>query len=134
MERKSFVVLKELTKTQNKVYNLNGIGLQVKEIADLLCSSHETVKKHMKDIKEKLNIHKDKELTAHFFCVAMGVEFEDLKKKVLQITSCIILLAMMSQSIFHVMDSEDMLRPRERRVTARATRTYGRREILFNAV
>lgn len=122
MKTKSIVELKELTKTQNKVYNLNGIGLQVKEIADLLCSSHETVKKHMKDIKEKLNIHKDKELTAHFFCVAMGIEFEELKKTVLQIVGCLLICAMTSQSLFHISDSEDMIRNRERRTSARIAR------------
>lgn len=122
MKTKSIVELKELTKTQNKVYNLNGIGLQVKEIADLLCSSHETVKKHMKDIKEKLNIHKDKELTAHFFCVAMGIEFEELKKTVLQIVGCLLICAMTSQSLFHITDSEDMIRNRERRTSVRIAR------------
>lgn len=134
MEAKDYIQINSLTKTENKVYNLNGVGLQVKEIADILCSSNETIKKHMKNIKDKLDIHKDKELTAHFCCTVAGIQFSMLKKTVLQTISCIMMFAMLSQSLFHALDSEDMLRPRERRVSARTTRTYFRKEILFNAV
>lgn len=74
------ITLPELTAKENKTYNLNGAGLQTKEIADILGVAYETVKSYMKSIKEKLGLSKDKEITAHFFCKLMNKDFEEVKK------------------------------------------------------
>ena len=79
-----------LTATENRVYCLNGVGKQIKEIADLMKSSYETTKFHMKNIKTKLNLQKDKEVTAHFWCSLAEKDFSQIKKQI--ISSCLLLL------------------------------------------
>ena len=66
MQDSKIIGIGMLTATENKVYCLNGVGKQTKEIADILESSYETAKSHMKNIKGKLGLSKDKEITAHF--------------------------------------------------------------------
>ena len=63
---KNNIQLPELTGQENTAYNLNGAGLQVKEIAEQMGIAYETVKSYMKSIKEKLGLSKDKEITAHW--------------------------------------------------------------------
>lgn len=79
-----------LTVTEEKVYCLNGIGKQTKEIADILNSSYETAKSHMKNIKTKLGLGKDKEITAHFWCTLMDKDFDEVKRQVL--ATCLLVL------------------------------------------
>lgn len=74
--------IESLTETENKVYCLNGVGKQTKEIADILKSSYETAKSHMKNIKVKLGLQKDKEVTAHFWCSLAGKDLDEVKKQI----------------------------------------------------
>lgn len=82
--------LPELTGQENTAYNLNGAGLQTKEIADKMGVGYETVKSYMKAIKQKLGLNKDKEITAHFWCKMMDRDFSEIKKQI--ISSCLLLI------------------------------------------
>ena len=84
------IQLPELTGQENTAYNLNGAGLQTKEIADTMGVAYETVKSYMKAIKQKLGLSKDKEITAHFFCQLMDKDFDEVKKEI--IASCLLLI------------------------------------------
>lgn len=84
------IELEELTGQENKAYNLNGAGLQTKEIAEHMEVAYETVKSYMKAIKQKLGLSKDKEITAHFFCQLMNQDFNEVKKQIL--ASCLLLI------------------------------------------
>lgn len=84
------IKLAELTSKENTAYNLNGVGLQVKEIADQMGVAYETAKCYMKSIKEKLGLQKDKEITAHFWCNLVGKDLDEVKKQV--ITSLLLLV------------------------------------------
>lgn len=77
------LLVEGLTPTENKVYCLNGVGKQIKEIADLMNSSYETAKFHMKNIKQKLGLQKDKEVTAHFWCNLVGRNLDEVKKQII---------------------------------------------------
>jgi DNA-binding CsgD family transcriptional regulator len=83
-----------LTVTENKVYCLNGVGKQTKEIADIMKSSYETAKSHMKNIKAKLGLQKDKEVTAHFWCSLVGKDLDEVKRQI--IASCLLVIFLMS--------------------------------------
>jgi DNA-binding CsgD family transcriptional regulator len=106
-----FIEVDGLTATESKVYCLNGVGKQTKEIADILKSSYETAKSHMKNIKVKLGLQKDKEVTAHFWCSLVGKDFDEVKR---QITASCLLV------IFLLFIPFDQYRMRE-------TRTYNNR-------
>lgn len=80
MQTNNIVEVDGLTATENKVYCLNGVGKQIKEIAEILNSSYETAKSHMKNIKQKLGLQKDKEITAHFWCMLVGKNFDEVIK------------------------------------------------------
>ena len=82
-----------LTATEKKVYFLNGAGMQIKEIADILKTSYETAKSHMKNLKAKLGLQKDKEVTAHFWCNLAGKDLEEVKRVI--ISSCLILILLL---------------------------------------
>lgn len=84
------IQLPELTGQENRAYNLNGAGLQTKEIAEHMEVAYETVKSYMKAIKQKLGLSKDKEITAHFFCQLMNQDFNEVKKQIL--ASCLLLI------------------------------------------
>ncbi len=87
---KNNIQLPELTGQENTAYNLNGAGLQVKEIAEQMGIAYETVKSYMKSIKEKLGLSKDKEITAHFWCNLVGKDFDEVRKQI--ISSCLLLI------------------------------------------
>lgn len=87
---KKNIQLPELTGQENTAYNLNGAGLQAKEIAEHMGVAYETVKCYMKAIKQKLGLSKDKEITAHFFCELMNQDFNEVKKQIL--ASCLLLI------------------------------------------
>lgn len=84
------IKLEELTRQENTAYNLNGAGLQAKEIAAQMGIAYETVKSYMKSIKEKLGLSKDKEITAHFWCNLVGKDFDEVRKQI--ISSCLLLI------------------------------------------
>lgn len=100
-----------LTSTEKKVYCLNGVGKQTKEIADILKSSYETAKSHMKNIKVKLGLQKDKEVTAHFWCSLVGKDFDEVKRQIM--ASCLLVIFL----LFIPFDQYQM----------RETRTYNSR-------
>lgn len=107
--------IESLTETENKVYCLNGVGKQTKEIADILKSSYETAKSHMKNIKVKLGLQKDKEVTAHFWCSLAGKDLDEVKK---QIVASLFLLIFICYIPF------DTIQMRENRLTeTRASRS-----------
>lgn len=83
---KKYIIIPELTEQENKTYNLNGAGLQAKEMAEKMGVAYETVKSYMKSIKEKLGLSKDKEITAHFWCSLVGKDFDEVRKQI--ISSC----------------------------------------------
>lgn len=88
-----------LTPAERKVYALNGIGKQMKEIADLMKSSYETAKCHMKSVKSKLGLQKDKEVTAHFWCNLTGEDFEEVRRQIT--ASCLMLIFVVNIPFFH---------------------------------
>ena len=90
MQANSIVEVDVLTSTEKKVYCLNGVGKQTKEIADIMTSSYETAKSHMKNIKVKLGLQKDKEVTAHFWCSLVGKDFDELKRQIM--ASCLLVI------------------------------------------
>jgi len=90
MQTEKNIQLPELTPKENTAYNLNGAGLQAKEIAEQMGIAYETVKSYMKSIKEKLGLSKDKELTAHFWCSLVGKNFDEVRKQI--ISSCLLLI------------------------------------------
>lgn len=113
MQNKELIHIDALTETENRVYNLNGVGLQVKEIADQLKSSYETIKSHMKNIKVKLRLQKDKEVTAHFWCSLAGKDLDEVKRQI--IASCLLV-------IFIIYVPFDHLQMRENRMYNNRTR------------
>lgn len=88
-----------LTPTEKKVYCLNGVGKQTKEIAELLHSSYETAKSHMKNIKVKLGLQKDKEITAHFWCSLSGKDFDQVKRQIM--ASCLLAIFLVCIPLEH---------------------------------
>ena len=90
MQANSIVEVDVLTSTEKKVYCLNGVGKQAKEIADIMKSSYETAKSHMKNIKAKLGLQKDKEVTAHFWCSLVGKDFDEVKRQIM--ASCLLVI------------------------------------------
>lgn len=90
MQANSIVEMDVLTSTEKKVYCLNGVGKQTKEIADILKSSYETAKSHMKNIKIKLGLQKDKEVTAHFWCSLIGKDLDEVKRQIM--ASCLLMI------------------------------------------
>ena len=109
------IITEPLTETEAKVYQLNGLGMQIKEIAEKLQSSYETAKSHMKNIKTKLGLQKDKEVTAHFWCNLVGENMDEVKRQIM--ASCLLL-------IFLVYIPFDNYQMRENRITeTRARRT-----------
>lgn len=90
MQTNSVVEVSVLTSTERKVYSLNGVGKQTKEIADIMKSSYETAKSHMKNIKAKLGLQKDKEVTAHFWCSLVGKDFDEVKRQIM--ASCLLVI------------------------------------------
>lgn len=90
MQANSIVEVDVLTSTEKKVYCLNGVGKQTKEIADIMKSSYETAKSHMKNIKAKLGLQKDKEVTAHFWCNLVGKDFDEVKRQIM--ASCLLVI------------------------------------------
>ena len=75
--------LEGLSPTEAKVFCLNGLGLQTKEIADLMGVEYETSKSHIKNIKSKHGGKKDKELTARFWCKLSGLDYDEVKKQII---------------------------------------------------
>lgn len=59
---KKEVVLNTLTSQELKVLKLASADLTNKEIANQLCISDQTVKKHRQNIYEKLNLHGKNEI------------------------------------------------------------------------
>lgn len=105
-----------LTPQERKTYLLNGIGLKTKEIADQMGVGYETVKSNMKKLKEKIGLSADKEITAHFYCKLLDMDFEELKKQI--ISSCLALL------VFLYIPANGMItprRPNSQRTMARTT-------------
>lgn len=90
MQANSIAPMDVLTSTEKKVYCLNGVGKQTKEIADIMKSSYETAKSHMKNIKAKLGLQKDKEVTAHFWCNLVGKDFDEVKRQIM--ASCLLVI------------------------------------------
>lgn len=90
MQANKIVEVDVLTSTEKKVYCLNGVGKQTKEIADIMKSSYETAKSHMKNIKAKLGLQKDKEVTAHFWCSLAGKDFDEVKRQI--VASCLLVI------------------------------------------
>jgi DNA-binding CsgD family transcriptional regulator len=90
MQANSIVEIGVLTSTEKKVYCLNGVGKQTKEIADIMKSSYETAKSHMKNIKVKLGLQKDKEVTAHFWCSLVGKDFDEEKRQIM--AACLLVI------------------------------------------
>jgi|GEM_PF-2030591 len=90
MQTDKIVTAEVLTATEKKVYQLNGLCLQVKEIADKMGIAYETAKSHMKNIKAKLGLQKDKEVTAHFWCSLAGKDFDEVKRQI--IASCLLVI------------------------------------------
>ena len=99
MQQSNVISIDTLTATERKVYYLNGIGKQIKEIADILKSSYETAKCHMKNIKVKLGLQKDKELTAHFWCNLSGKNFDEIRRQI--ISTCLLLLFLVAIPFTH---------------------------------
>lgn len=111
----SHIELEVLTVQENTTYNLNGAGLQIKEIAEKMGIAYETAKSYMKSIKVKLGLQKDKEVTAHFWCSMMGVNMKDETRRII---ASVFLL------IFICFIPFDTLQMRENRITeTRAGRT-----------
>ncbi|MBF0577706.1 helix-turn-helix transcriptional regulator [Dysgonomonas sp. GY617] len=94
-----------LTLTENKFYNLNGLGFQIKEIAEKMGIAYETAKSHMKNIKIKLDLQKDKEVTAHFWCNLVGADMDEVKKRVM--ASCLLLIFLLYIPFDHLQMREN---------------------------
>lgn len=99
------IILEDLTEQENTTYNLNGAGLQVKEIAEKMGIAYETVKTYMKGIKEKLGLSKDKEVTAHFWCNLVGKDFDEVKKQIM--ASCLLLIFLLYIPFDHLQMREN---------------------------
>lgn len=122
MQTNKLVEVDGLTATENKVYCLNGVGKQIKEIAEILNSSYETAKSHMKNIKQKLGLQKDKEITAHFWCRLVGKNFDEVKKFII---SSLLLLVFV---LFLPFEQPQMRESRMCNTRARRTVVYRRND------
>lgn len=81
-----------LTEAEDRVYKLMGIGLQNKEIAEILGVVEETIKSHIKNIKRKIKLRKDKEVVAYFWCEVFGTTLEEQRKNILSAIVCLFFL------------------------------------------
>jgi DNA-binding CsgD family transcriptional regulator len=122
MQANSIVEVDVLTSTEKKVYCLNGVGKQTKEIADIMKSSYETAKSHMKNIKAKLGLQKDKEVTAHFWCSLVGKDFDEMKRQIM--ASCLLVIFL----LFIPLDQYQMRETRNFNNRARRTIVSRRNE------
>nr|DAM03116.1 MAG TPA: hypothetical protein [Caudoviricetes sp.] len=99
------IITEPLTETESKVYQLNGLGMQIKEIAESLQSSYETAKSHMKAIKAKLGLQKDKEVTAHFWCNLVGENMDEVKRQIM--ASCLLMIFLLYIPFDHMQMREN---------------------------
>lgn len=49
----------------------------------MMKSSYETTKSHMKNIKVKLRLQKDKKVKAHFWCNMVGENLDEVKRQII---------------------------------------------------
>ncbi|MBK5722923.1 hypothetical protein JGH11_18805 [Dysgonomonas sp. Marseille-P4677] len=80
-------VFKELqnenvSKSEIPVLALNAIGFQADEIGDKMYISPNTARKHISNIKGKVDYHKDTELTGYFLCKLFDVNYTELRNAV----------------------------------------------------
>ncbi|MDR3142164.1 MAG: LuxR C-terminal-related transcriptional regulator [Tannerellaceae bacterium] len=85
-----------LTRRENQVLSLAAIGFSADEIGDTLFISRETARKTICNVKTKLRLSKVSELTAHYWCEAFGVSFEEKKKQVLSAVLAVSILLAIS--------------------------------------
>lgn len=85
-------MFEELTNTQSEVLAYNGAGLSTGEIADKMGISIETVKTHIKNIKERLGLQKINELAAYYWVTIFGESFEEKRKQILATVMVVIFM------------------------------------------
>lgn len=69
-----------VSKTEIPVLALNAIGYQADEIGDKMYIAPNTARKHISNIKDKVDYHKDTELTGYFLCKLFGVNYTELRE------------------------------------------------------
>lgn len=114
-------MFEELTNTQSEVLAYNGAGLSTGEIADKMGISIETVKTHIKNIKERLGLQKINELAAYYWVTTFGESFEEKRKQILATVMLVFFLI----TIFPQEGNQELLRNRTRITRTRvSTRKY----------
>lgn len=86
------IMFKELTNTQTQILAYNGAGLSTCEMAEKMGISIETVKTHLKNIKERVGLQKINELAAYYWVTVFGESFEDKRKQILGASLLLIFL------------------------------------------
>lgn len=102
----------ELTRTQDKVHKLLVIGKSYKEIADILDKPLETIKSHIRDLKQKTPYQKQSEMIANFWCEYFGVSFEEKRMQI--ISSCLTIAIVIT---FQINYTDKNKRPEQRRMS-----------------
>lgn len=111
-----------LTKTEEKVYQLNGACLDHKEIASKLSMSVETVKSHIKAIKAKKKVQRSKELTGLYLCEKLGASYEKVRDQILSSVVAIFFIVNIT-----IVFSDTNRRPNNRRAYRVENRILGRK-------
>jgi DNA-binding CsgD family transcriptional regulator len=80
-----------LSKREEEVLKLVAHGLSADEIADKFFRSADTVKKTIRNVKEKLALQKATELTAYYWCRAFGDSFKERRNRLLSISLLVLI-------------------------------------------
>ena len=77
MHKEDLLQEEQLTARECWIAGLHARGHEIKEIADHLCLSEQTIITHQKNIYEKLRIHKKTELVSWYFTKLINVNGRD---------------------------------------------------------
>lgn len=131
-------VFKELknenvSKTEISVLALNAIGYQADEIGDKMFIAPNTARKHISNIKDKVDYHKDTELTGYFLCKIFGVNYTELRNAVQDYVKSELLKRLVAtvilSAVFLCLPYEHFEMTRSRRNSSSRTRVETRVEV-----
>lgn len=117
-----------LTPRQHEIAELLAWGASAKEIALILTLSTDTVLRHIKNIKKRLNLSKTTEISAYIFCTDYEVSVEyDRLGNIKKVMSMLVFLILVGFAEFQQIDCfrGSTMRVAKTRITTRRVRRDG---------
>lgn len=105
--------MKQLTDTEKSVLKYVGYAYAAKEIADKMDISVFTAQVHIRNIKEKLGLYKNMEITAFYWCNKVGIDFvekRDQFAELAKVAPIAMLTLVMSLSLIGTTNNNDRRR------------------------